>query len=308
MGYQIERSEQPGAALRRVAAEEVVGALSSLSDPGSPGESIHDARKRCKKIRAVLRLARPHLGEGLFQRENAAYRDAGRLLAPARQADVALETLERLTEGPSGGASAEPLVHPVRRRIAERRDAALVAAFEPGGVAERVRARMEEAAGRVETWPLDGLGLEGMREGLRKVYVRGAQRMEDAWAAGTGEAFHEWRKRAKYLWYHLRLLGHAWPGLLEAGRQVQHDLEDLLGRANDLTDLLRLLDREPDLVEDAGARETLEPLATRHRSRLWEEARPYGIRVYAASPDEFVAPLGVEGRGEEREETTARSE
>jgi CHAD domain-containing protein len=297
MGYQIERAEQPGAALRRVAAEEVAGALSSLIDPEDPGEGIHDARKRCKKVRAVLRLVRPHVGEEIFQRENAAYRDAGGLLAPARQADVAVETLERLIDGPRGEASVEPLLRPARRRITERRDAIVAAAFEAGGPAERARARIEEAGGRLETWPLDGLGPEAMRGGLRRVYARGAHEMGDAWVAGTGDAFHEWRKRVKYLWYHLRLLGHAWPGLLDPGGEVQHELEDLLGKANDLTDLLRLLDREPDLVEDAEAREALEALATRHRRRLWEEARPHGVRVYAAPPDAFVARLGIAGEG-----------
>ena len=57
---------------------------------------MHEARKDMKKLRALLRLARGELGEEIFGRENACFRDAARELAGTRDADVMLETLDAL--------------------------------------------------------------------------------------------------------------------------------------------------------------------------------------------------------------------
>lgn len=45
--------------------------------------SIHEVRKRCKMIRALLRLTRPVI-EDLYEAENAALRDAARLVSYER--------------------------------------------------------------------------------------------------------------------------------------------------------------------------------------------------------------------------------
>jgi hypothetical protein len=48
---------------------------------------------------------------------------------------------------------------------------------------------------------------------------------------------HEWRKRAKDLWYHHRLLKDAWPGPVKAFADEADQLGKLLGDDHDLATL-----------------------------------------------------------------------
>ena len=292
MPYEIERGESLEAGVRRTAREEADGALESLTElhDADPAEAIHDARKRFKKIRAVLRLVRMRLGPDAYGTANVAWRDAGRVLAGAREATAAVETVDGLVDADAAELDDGGL-QGLRERLVERRDARLAGAVATGGPVDEVVERVAEARARIASWPLEGLHIDVALEGTRKVYRRGRERMADAYEAMTGEAFHEWRKRVKYLWYHLRLLGPAWPEVIESLAEVQHDLSDVLGDGNDLTDLLELLAEEPRLVGDGAARGAVEGVARRRRAWLWERARPLGARLYASEPDDFVERL-----------------
>ena len=58
-------------------------------------EKIHQIRKRCKKLRAVLRLVRPGLSE-FYASENAFFRDAARVLSPLRDTQSVLDAYDGL--------------------------------------------------------------------------------------------------------------------------------------------------------------------------------------------------------------------
>jgi hypothetical protein len=62
------------------------------------GTAVHEARKSFKRLRTTVRLARDELGDEVYRRENAAFRDAGRRLAGARDSQVLLETLATISE------------------------------------------------------------------------------------------------------------------------------------------------------------------------------------------------------------------
>src|ERR1044071_9440613 len=98
MAYSIEHDEAAGAAIARIVREQIARAREQLMDRKAPIEKrVHDARKRFKEIRAVLRLVREPFG-AQFDVENAWYRDAGRTLASAGDADAVLEALGKLGE------------------------------------------------------------------------------------------------------------------------------------------------------------------------------------------------------------------
>src|SRR5207247_1571238 len=105
----------------RIARREMDTALEQLSEaPDGPGdEAVHEARKCFKKIRAVLRLVRPEIGEVVYERENTWFRDAGRPLTEVRDAKILVESLDKLVthcddhvrERSFGGVRAELLAH-----------------------------------------------------------------------------------------------------------------------------------------------------------------------------------------------------
>ena len=82
-------------------------------------------------------------------------------------------------------------------------------------------------AGRTRStkWPLrtDSWALVG--PGLRRSYREGRQAMRRVAAEPDAENVHEWRKRAKDLWYQLRIVRDAWPELLGATVDQAHELD-----------------------------------------------------------------------------------
>lgn len=64
MAYRIDPGADLQEELRAIARDQVEAALSDLSDPTDDVvAAVHDCRKRCKKLRGLVRLVRPALGE-----------------------------------------------------------------------------------------------------------------------------------------------------------------------------------------------------------------------------------------------------
>jgi CHAD domain-containing protein len=232
---------------------------------------VHDARKDMKKLRALLRLVRGEVGEKVFTREADTFRDAARELSGVRDADVMLATLADLEE------RYEADVGPVRQAVEAHR------VLTTGGGRERAArtavAVLTEARERVDDWPLERDGFEALEDGLRRTYRRGRRNWRAAVKEPSDENLHEWRKRAKDLWYHCSILEETWKPVMTALADEAHELSDRLGDDHDLAVLL-----------DFGA-ESLEPLIATRRAELQEEAFAYGTRLYADKPKAFVRRL-----------------
>jgi CHAD domain-containing protein len=282
--YRLRRGEQPASEVRRVARGRVESALQHMREesPKDPARAIHEARKDLKKVRSLLRLVRDEIGDDLYRRENSRFRRAGRLLSGPRDAQVKLETLEALVERFAGEASGHdwgPYA------------AGLRAEAEPGpGLGDRIeRAAGEIEVGRmaVEGWPLESDGSELVAGGLRRGYRRGRKRFAEAASKPTDEAVHEWRKRAKDLWYHLRLLRDAKPKRIGNETDRAHDLSDLLGDHHDLAVLREDARGRPRLLGPGGI-ELLSTLIERRQRELLGEAVSLGERLYAEKPRSFA--------------------
>ena len=94
--YRLKSKEKPRQGIRRMAEGQANDALEQLGKRGE--KTVHEARKDLKKMRALLRLVRADLGKRTYRSENQRYRDAGRRLSAARDAEVKLETLSALQE------------------------------------------------------------------------------------------------------------------------------------------------------------------------------------------------------------------
>ena len=107
MSYRIRPDATVRTNVRRLVRRELARALAALDEPGALGlqETVHDVRKRCKKVRGVLRLARPGLGAE-YGRANAEVRDAARELSPLRDAHATLATLDELIASTHGERAA----------------------------------------------------------------------------------------------------------------------------------------------------------------------------------------------------------
>ena len=89
------KGEAPDAAFRAIAIDQLDEALSDLDTPDSSDRSaVHEARRRTKKLRGLLRLVRAGFDD--FDQENVALRDAAGVLSHLRDREVQHETLAAL--------------------------------------------------------------------------------------------------------------------------------------------------------------------------------------------------------------------
>lgn len=282
--YRLGRSEPAGEGLRRIALGRLGHALGQLRRDHGHAEAVHEARKDLKKLRAVLRLLRARVGDELYRRENAGFRDTGRLLSGARDAQVRIDTLDALV---ASDAVPPPAIAEFRHRLEHERGARAVR-DDPEQLAA---ALIAEASKRARGWPVGGDGWDAVEPGLRRSYRRGRARMKDALAEPSVENLHEWRKRVKDLWYHLRILTPAWPPVLEALAEEAHVLSERLGDDHDLAVLALAAKRHFDAFADPSDLDDLVVAIEQRRAELQSDAFSLGRRLYADAPDAFVLRL-----------------
>jgi CHAD domain-containing protein len=251
-------------------------AIDEIEDPRlPPAKTVHQVRKRCKKLRALLRLAAPALGDH-YGLEQIWYRDTARHLAGLRDAEQARQALSGLAShsadlGPAiTGASQAEL------------DAQAVAALQD------CAARLREGRARVADWPLDQASFKGdLLRGFRRTYARGRKRLWLAVADTRPETLHQWRKSVKYHGYQLKLLRAAWPGMMTARYREVARLGEYLGDDHDLFVLAQRLCEDQ---QNAATQAQLARLRKR-QAVLRHKALQLGRRVYAERPRDFARRL-----------------
>jgi CHAD domain-containing protein len=274
--------------MRRIALGRAESALERLrgASPEDDGfqDAVHGARKDLKKLRAVLRLLRDRLGEETYESQNRCFRDAARALAESRDAEVKLETLAALGERfedlpPAAFAAWNEALERDRDRAVEGVDAMTLC--------ESIE-RIEAGRDGIEEWDLGSGSWELIEPGLRRLYKRGRRAMREAESEPSEENLHAWRKRAKDLWYLLRILRKAWPELLGPSEEEAHRLADLLGDHHDLA-VLRA-DLEAHLFSEGDTRALAGAISTRE-DELSSAAFELGRRLYAENPGAFARRL-----------------
>lgn len=290
MSYRLQRSESVLEGIQRIAREQLKKAEREIqNEEMDRHETVHQVRKRFKKLRGLIRLVRPAF-EKTYQRENAAYREIGRDLSAVRDAQSMIEAFDRLVEKQE--SAEETPFGGIRGHLLERRKQI---AGEQTDVTEALASIAEEiecAKERSKDWELKDKGFEAIAAGFEKTYARGQAALEEAAAKKANvEDFHEWRKRVKYHWYHCRLLENVWKPLMKARRDQAKILSDLLGDDHDLSLLDRLMTEQeqefPSALEVTEFRELIQSSQKTIRYR----AILLGRRIYADRPKHLCRRL-----------------
>lgn len=283
MAYRIRhRDSTAQASLRRIARGQVKAAIRSIDAPGcDTAAAIHDVRKRCKKIRALLRLVRPAF-DG-YRVENKALRDIATPLGPLRDAEVLVATFDQVVDavGPDDAASFAAVRHTLQRHRRTVADA-----HDPDALLRTARDALEQLVARIGTWELAEDGFDAFAGGLKSSYRRGRKAMREACRDGGSKAFHAWRKRCKDHTFHLRLLQPIWPGPMQAQRACAAELGDALGLHHDLAVLAAHI--RGTSGQDRSAIDTLIAHIRDRQHELEASAGSLGARLYAESPSALV--------------------
>ena len=215
--FELDPRLPPARAVHRVATAQFDRALAALTRRDAA--AVHDTRKVCKKLRALLRLIRPMLGRA-YLAENARLRDTGRVLSRGREAVVLVETADRLFGADAGLA-------PLAQCIREWPHPETAVPF------QEARDLLETGRRSAAGWPIRRLSAGNLMIGLLAGYRRARRAYQQARRSPTPLALHEWRKQAKYHGYQAALLSRLWPDARSRVNRLKK-LSDLLGEHHDL--------------------------------------------------------------------------
>jgi CHAD domain-containing protein len=287
MAYRLRRRKSVQKSVRKTAREQIDRAIAEIQDEElDRHETVHQVRKRCKKIRGLIRLVRPVFDD--YAEENAFFRDAARELSYVRDAQSMLECFDDLVEHFQDQID-ESTFAGIRQELLDRRQ---TVADDREGLERKLNeflTRMYAARERVGDWEIDEEGFEAVDAGLKKTYRRARKAMQAAYKNPSGESFHEWRKRVKYHWYHSRLLRKIWKPVMKAHRKQAHLLSDYLGDEHDLAVFRQTIVDDPDRFGSEETRQALIGLIDRRCRELQEQAKPLGEKLLAERPKRLAA-------------------
>lgn len=285
MKYALTPDERLSDGLCRIAKKQIRAIRKELreSRPECQSESIHEARKSVKKVRALLRLVRGGLGKKFYRRENGAFREIAHALSDYRDVEVQLKTLDKLRQ--RGRTPATNNFEGLRRDLLKRHERLL---RESRSRKKALRADLETARKRVKKWPANRLKRSDICLGIKKIYKRGGKAMAIAEQSRTMEDLHEWRKRVKDLWYQLRVIQPLCPQVMSRFVDQMERLSDDLGDDHDAVMLMEAAKGSKLSTEES---EALARMIEARRAGLQTSAFKLGRHAYAEKPGAFVSRI-----------------
>lgn len=283
MAYQLEKGESFLQGIIRIGIEEQKSAIEALQN-GDPHKGVHQARKHLKKLRAIFRFLRDHLGKENFKEANIYYRDIGRDLSLIRDITSQMEISHKLSENYAAKIGIEgfdQLLHILqkeRKKIEKKR--MNQALFD-----EEVQLLKKDKT-RFNTSKKELISKEKALKGLVRVYKRGFRGFQMAQVFAEVEAMHDWRKQVKYLWHQFQLINQAWPEVFLAYESVLKNLADALGDYHDLALLQEKLHQlKQELPEEFAGH--LHKIAEKEKEKNLAHCIELGQLIYTEKPKAF---------------------
>lgn len=278
MPYRLRARESASKNYRRIAREQMELTLRELSAPTVSPEGVHATRKALKRLRALLTCAEPALDAPEIRKRKAVLRSIGRMLAPQRDATIALQTARDLSQ--RFGADAAPIFVELTAHL-EMTSGDLSKSLD-AEVALEARRRLNLEAKKLAKIRLSGKGFEPLMVGIETVYRTARRAFKRAYEHPSDDAFHTLRKCVQMHWRHMSLLSNAWPDSFAVRIAAARELSQMLGDDHDVAIMLGCLGAMPD-----ESRAEIAALCARRQQELREAARLRLALLFAERPKAF---------------------
>lgn len=284
MSYRLRSDESVVRGLRRLAKKELKSARDRLRTSAPSDESIHEARKSVKKVRAIVHLVDSDDGRGLRKSEKR-LRTVNRVLSPLRDADAMLEMLAKLKDATPRPFSEHTLARVRRQLSAHKSQVARKARRESSST--DIVAELDDVRRSVKRWKPADRGFRAVAPGIRESHRRGRKALARAKRRRRPEDFHEWRKQMKALWYELRVIESCAAGI---GREIGalHRAERWLGDDHNLVVLCEALSKDKTVCRNALDLQRLECAAEKLQRSLRKRAIAGTRRIYSARSGAYL--------------------
>lgn len=149
--------------------------------------------------------------------------------------------------------------------------------------------RLTQVLDRVRAWPLEDLDCKQLRRCVQTTYKRGRKALKAAAGKASTKNLHTFRKRAKELWYQLRIL---WPLAPAVFKELNDELKAIgqyLGQIHDLAFVAERLGSMGSKRKHGDR--ILNALIDSREKELERTAIALGERFYAEAPRQFARRL-----------------
>lgn len=287
MAYRFEPGEIVTDGVKRIGAEQIDRAITELTGSENEHVGVHQARKRLKRARGLLRIARPLFGKRRFSALNVALRDVARDLSSARDSQAKLEALAKLENWSRYRADAS-LFSDVQDHLLRARDEMETSLKGANGLVNGAAGELRTAREALMTWQANDRGFGPIAEGLARCYGDGRRAYVRAYRkSAVDEDFHDWRKTVQRHWFHNLLVSEAWPEVFGARAALAKELAQLLG---DDHDLYMLKQTARDNADWFGSPENLDhfiDICTDRQMEIRAVAKRLGSMLFAARTAAF---------------------
>jgi CHAD domain-containing protein len=276
-------------------AQKLLSEAVSLLDEQLSGldSAVHQARKRLKRVRALLKLVESSDHDRL-KAIRTDLSKAARGLSDLRDAAALVECTEAL-EAYLETRQASELAAPLHNAVKRRQD---LMAIEDTSTLPAITGAMEacrqasDAIGAARFSRHAG-DAEVLAAGRRKNHDKARSLMARCHHGGDPDVFHDLRKCAQTTFFQAALLHEAWPFAFEAEAADAKKITDLLGHEHDISVLNILMQFEPHLFGAIIEKDRLAGLLNDRRSDLRHEAMVLADRLYHDSGRNEADRLGT---------------
>ncbi|MGM0623912.1 MAG: CHAD domain-containing protein [Campylobacterota bacterium] len=284
MSFSISVDKSVAKQLQKVVNSQTKKALKeSRCEEIGADKAVHKIRKRCKKLRGLLRLIKPSLKEkALYKEQNDFFKKIANELSGARDDKVLGDTFAKIVkrynldmqkfEGIYSELNAIKQEHNDTQQIMQQ--------------LENVAGQLQDNLSQLHRYKLKKSGTKALHKGLKKTYTKARTKMDIAKNAPVDENFHEWRKWCKYHWYQMQLVQTNSDCLLQARINRLKLLSDILGDEHDITVFKQYLQNVSLPYE-----EEFVSYLDRQQHYLRSVAFEIGEELFCAKPKKFVTYL-----------------
>jgi CHAD domain-containing protein len=279
MAFRLKGGQPVSKQLSRIVRTEFERALDEIGDVKHDPEAVHDARKRVKKIRAVLHLLQSPL-EDDYPALNRRLRGVAHQLSAPRDADAELEIMTAVRKHyPS--LVTRTIVDGMRRGLGAKKRGT-ISRLHPARAQDDLRRSAKTLPRRIRR-AADGAAV---RAGVLRGYARARKAMRQVQTTPEDLGFHARRRRVKDHWYHVRLLEGVHRSARNRAAQLKR-LETWLGDDHNLVLLRMTVLEDPSKFGDERATAVVLGCIEKYLASLRKRALTLGQRLFARKPDAF---------------------
>lgn len=196
-------------------------------------ENIHQARLCCKRIRSILRLARPGMRKEEYRALNAFYRDNARKLSDLRDLTALIEITEKVNAGMKKTPSLSVFLKRYMNSLKIQRNK-VSHSYSFTKAKENALHSFKNKIPEIPEISLPHSSEKTIADGMQRIYRRARKYWKYNRSSIDDHLMHQWRKQIKYLWYQLVVIDPVLPGILSAFALYLQRISKKLGEYHDL--------------------------------------------------------------------------